>query len=182
MELLTKIAEIDRLFTEQKENISEPGDLKKILINYSFSLEELKPHLLYPEDLPYGRNCIFSSENFEVVVMNWKPGEASNIHDHGQSFGCVLSISGKATNVLYNEHMVKIDSVELINKEIAEVPQGIFHQIANPGKEFAVSLHFYAPPLIGMRVIDKENLYKSYVVKNNCGAWNPAPEEILNNL
>lgn len=179
MELYKKIEELDRIFSEQKESIKGPVELKNILKDFSFSLEELKPHLLYPEDQPYGRKCIFSSSHFEVIVMNWKPGELSNIHDHGQSFGCVYSISGKASNILYDENMKKIGSALLVNHEIAEVPEGIFHQISNPTKEFAVSLHFYAPPMNGMRVIDKENFYKSYVVKNSCGAWNPAPEEIL---
>ena len=179
MDVIEKIKEIERLFSEQKANIKGPSDLKILLKNFSFEMEEIKPFLLFPENLPYGRNCIFESENFEVVVMNWKPEESSNIHDHGQSFGCVFAISGNAINILFNDKLEKLDSIPLVNKEIAEVPKGIYHQISNPDKEFAVSLHFYAPPMSGMRVIDKENLDKSYLVKNNCGAWNPSSEEIL---
>jgi cysteine dioxygenase len=174
-----KINRIDQLYSAGRQKISGPAELKAILEQFTFTTEELSEHLLYPENLPYGRKCAFRSGNFEVIVMNWKPMQSSNIHNHGNSFGCVYSVSGKANNVLYNENLEKIAAIPLINNTIAEIPKGIFHVIENKNDDYAVSLHFYAPPMCGMKVIDSENKTKSYFVKNDVGAWDPKPEEIL---
>ncbi len=164
MKLERKIERIDQLYKSNKNNISGPADFKAILEKFSFSKDELTDHLLYPEDLPYGRKCIYRSENFEVIVMNWKPRRESNIHDHGDSFGCVYSISGNAKNVLFNENVENIGSVPLINQTIAEVPKGIFHKIENDSDDFSVSLHFYSPPMSGMKVIDPSDKIKNYIL------------------
>jgi len=168
-----KIHKIDQLYTESNPSIQGPAEFKAILEKFSFNLSEIGDHLVYPENLPYGRKCAFRSENFEVIVMNWKPMQSSNIHDHGNSFGCVYSVSGKANNLLYNEKLEQIDSIPLINNAVAEVPKGNFHVIENNHNEYAVSLHFYAPPLQGMKVIDAEDKSKSYIAKSEEGAWNP---------
>jgi len=154
MKLERKIERIDQLYKSNKNSINGPADFKTILEKFSFSKDELTDHLLYPEDLPYGRKCIYRSENFEVIVMSWKPRQESNIHDHGDSFGCVYSISGNANNILFNENLENIGIIPLINHTIAEVPKGIFHKIENESDDFSVSLHFYSPPMSGMKVID----------------------------
>lgn len=174
-----KIIKIDQLYETSKHNIYGPMEFKAILYGFEFNIEEMTEHLVNPEGLPYGRKCVFQSPNFEVVVMNWKPFEKSNIHDHANSFGCVYSVTGKANNVLYNENLEEISCIPLKVNTIAEVPKGIFHCIENINDAYAVSLHFYAPPMIGMKVIDKTDNTKCYFVKNECGAWNPRPEEIL---
>jgi cysteine dioxygenase len=174
-----KINRIDQLYIAARQTIHGPSEFKAILEQFTFDVEELKEHLLYPEDLPYGRKCAFRSRNFEVIVMNWKPMQSSNIHDHGNSFGCVYSVSGNANNVLYNDNLEQIGCIPLINNTIAEVPKGIFHAIENNNDEFAVSLHFYAPPICGMKVIDSSDKTKSYFVKNEVGAWDPKPEDTI---
>jgi cysteine dioxygenase len=111
--------------------------------------------------------------------MNWKPMQSSNIHDHGNSFGCVYSVTGKANNVLYNENLDQIGCISLVNNTIAEVPKGIYHVIENKNEDYAVSLHFYAPPMYGMKVIDSQDKSKAYFVKSEIGAWDPQPDEII---
>jgi len=173
MEFKDKIEKIDQLYFSNKAKIKGPADFKVILEKFSFSQEELKEHLLYPENLPYGRKCVFQSDNFEVIVMNWKPRQGSNIHDHGNSFGCVYSVSGSANNLLFNQKLENIGSIPLINHNIAEVPKGIYHKIDNDNDDYSISLHFYVPPMSGMKVVDLNDKTKSYIVGNNDGAWNP---------
>jgi len=179
MTFYEKIDQIDQILSNNKQSVKGPAELKAILEQFEFNADEMAEHLLNPEDLPYGRKCAYRSKNFEVIVMNWKPGKNSNIHNHGNSFGCVYSVTGNANNVLYNENLEKITTIPLINNTIAEVPKGIFHVIENKNDDYAISLHFYAPPMCGMKVIDSENKTKSYFVKNEVGAWDPKPEEVL---
>jgi cysteine dioxygenase len=166
-----KINKIDELFTSTKHKIRGPADLKALIEQFNFDLDEVSEHLMYPDNLPYGRKCVFQSANFEVIVMNWKPFQKSNIHDHGSSFGCVYSVSGKANNLLFNQALKQIGTIPLINHNIAEVPKGIYHVIENDCDEYAVSLHFYAPPLEGMNVIDSNDKTKSIFTASGSGAW-----------
>ena len=174
-----KIKTIDHLYSVNKSAINGPSEFKAIIEKFTFTREEMSEHIIYPDDLPYGRKCAFRSSNFEVVVMNWKPFEQSNIHDHADSFGCVYSVSGSANNVLYNGNLEEIACIPLVNNKIAEVPKGIYHAIENNNEDYSVSLHFYAPPMQGMKVIDKEDKTKSYFVNNESGAWNPGIGDIL---
>ena len=174
-----KIISIDEQYSSAKQNIHGPAEFKAIIEKFEFNAEEMAEHLLYPEDLPYGRKCAFRSDNFEAIVMNWKPMQSSNIHDHGNSFGCVYSVTGKANNVLYNENLDQIGCISLVNNTIAEVPKGIYHVIENKNEDYAVSLHFYAPPMYGMKVIDSQDKSKAYFVKSEIGAWDPQADEII---
>lgn len=178
MKFKEKVAQIEQLFNAAKDKIKGPADFKAILEQFTFDINDVEEHLLFPENLPYGRKCAYRSNNFEIIVMNWKPMQSSNIHDHGNSFGCVYSVTGNANNILYNNNLEQIASIPLVNNTIAEVPKGIYHAIENNNKDFAVSIHFYAPPMNGMNVIDKENKEESYFVTNECGAWNPDLVEI----
>jgi cysteine dioxygenase len=174
-----KITSIDKQYTLVKDFLHGPAEFKAIIEKYNFDAEEMAEHLLYPENLPYGRKCAFRSDNFEVIVMNWKPMQSSNIHDHGNSFGCVYSVNGKANNVLYNENLVQIECISLVNNTIAEVPKGNYHVIENLNDDYAVSLHFYSPPMYGMKVIDSQDNSIAYFVKSDNGAWDPQPEDVI---
>ena len=39
----------------------------------------------HPPDHGYGRRLVASGPGFEVLVMSWRPGDWSAIHDHGQA-------------------------------------------------------------------------------------------------
>lgn len=182
MNKLEKLAEIDRLFSQNKRTINHPSDLINILKNFNFSLEELQDDLLYPEDLPYGRNVIFRSDNFEAILMNWKPRQSSYIHDHGNSFGVVYVITDGGNNVAYDVDYSYIATIPLSQGQFVEVPRGIFHRIENPTEDYSVTLHFYAPPLNGMKVIDTGDVKRQFIVSSETGAWEPKDDEIIKKL
>lgn len=177
-----KFLEIDKRFSEQKEKIIHPAAFISILKNFQFTLDELREELLYPEDLPYGRNVIFHSENFEAILMNWKPGKSSYIHNHGNSFGVVYVLTDGGNNVAYDTHYNYLATTPLCKGEHVEVPKGIYHRIENPTEEYSVTLHFYAPPLSGMKVIDDKDVKRQFIVTDSAGAWEPRDEEILKKL
>jgi len=172
--------ELDKLFENKK--ITKPEDLNAALQNFSFNIDDYRKDLLFPEDLPYGRNLLYQSSNFEAILMNWKPKNESNIHDHGNSFGCVVVLDGEVKNIVVNDQNKVVEISKCTKGAFAEVPKGIYHQLQNKTDEFAVTLHFYAPPIIGMKVKDKLDFEKEYIVKSNCGAWNPSLNEIIETL
>jgi cysteine dioxygenase len=170
--------EIDKQISEKKEKYNNPASLKALLQKYVFKVDDFKHDLIVPDTNPYGRKLVFSSPNYEVILMNWKPKNESNIHNHGASFGCVVVLKGQIINNLFDEN-TKIKSISIHTKgDHTEVPKDIYHQIKNSTDDYAVTMHFYSPPLKDMKVLDKTDIEKKYVVKCNCGAWNPQPGDI----
>lgn len=172
--------ELDKIFDNKR--IRNPKDLKTSIQQFTFNMDDYTKHLLFPEDLPYGRNLLYQSSNFEAILMNWKPKNESNLHDHGNSYGCVVVLNGDIENVTVDDDNKVVEISKCTKGALAEVPKGIYHQIKNTTDDFAVTLHFYAPPINGMRVKDKFDFNKQYVVKSDCGAWNPSGNEIIETL
>ncbi|NVO03673.1 MAG: cysteine dioxygenase family protein, partial [Bacteroidetes bacterium] len=120
--------------------------------------------------------------NFEAILMNWKPQKGSNIHNHGDSFGSVYVLSGDVKNVAYDCDLNKIGTFKQTEGDYIDVPKGVFHQLVNHTEDYSASLHFYAPPINGMKVFDDSEVHKAYIVKPNIGAWNPKDKDIVKAL
>nr|WP_303652505.1 cysteine dioxygenase family protein [Paludisphaera mucosa] len=105
----------------------------------------------------YQRTRIFQCEHFEALVLSWRSGQGSPIHDHGDSTCGLLVVQGNATETLFE----KSRSGRLAPLRSVVVPEGAvgvsrgkdIHLVANlqpPGTDL-VSLHVYSPPLLASR-------------------------------
>ena len=102
-------------------------------------------------DNKYKRNVIYRNDIFEVLLICWKDGQSSNIHDHPMN-GCLLKI---LKGELIEEQYIEIDNNEykLVNTNVLrqndisylEGTNGL-HQIVNISGEYVISLHIYSPP------------------------------------
>jgi cysteine dioxygenase len=64
----------------------------------------------------YARNLVCRTPTFELLVLCWRPGHESTIHDHAGSLNAI------------------------------RVDRGGIHQLANTSDEHLVTVHVYAPP------------------------------------
>jgi cysteine dioxygenase len=116
-------------------------------------LTSVFPYITAPANsLNYGRNVLFQTDLYEVLVINLPPKEETPIHDHGESFCCVHVVSGVILNRIYK--MASPLSVSMLEDEqlYAEgeffyTPRGNIHSMYNPGHKPMISLHVYSPPL-----------------------------------
>src|SRR5438105_3599296 len=60
----------------------------------------IKDHISFRDDT-YARNLVVLTPRFEMLVLCWKPGQNSRIHDHMESFSVVKVIRGTLANHLY---------------------------------------------------------------------------------
>jgi cysteine dioxygenase len=102
-------------------------------------------------DGTYSRNLIWRSRDFELLLLCWKSGQASAIHDHGNQ-NCWMAVLDGA---LEEEHFSARDGelkrgrvmtyeaggVAFIQDEIA------LHQIRASGGQEGISLHLYSRPI-----------------------------------
>ncbi len=116
------------------------------------SLEELEPYLGFKEG-NYWRHRVCRNEFAEMLVLCWRPGHRTPIHDHNGSHGVVRVYDGvmwETTFVFDNEKGLSYKAGrERSRGEVtgSDVPD--IHQLGNPevsGQDL-ITIHIYAPPL-----------------------------------
>jgi cysteine dioxygenase len=101
----------------------------------------------------YARNLIARSSFAELLLLCWRSGQRTPIHDHGGSVGVVLLVEGLLTETMYERapegHVRPYNTYRWSPGGVtgADVPD--IHQLLNlqPEGRDMVTLHCYAPPL-----------------------------------
>jgi cysteine dioxygenase len=137
---------------ESQKSVPELEQIFDWLREVEISDSELAPYLGFKE-ANYWRHRVFRNEFIEMLVLCWRPGHRTPIHDHNGSHGGVRVQEGRLweTIFLYDE----VKGLEYQSgRELAagavtgsEVPD--IHQLGNPdvSEQDLVTIHIYAPPL-----------------------------------
>eukprot|EP00536_Pseudo-nitzschia_multiseries_P013516 jgi/Psemu1/211857/e_gw1.580.5.1 len=126
-----------------------------------------KPYARSDASKPYTRNLVATDHStYALLVLCWNPGQRSPVHDHPCD-GCWLSVlDGELTEVLYrntntNSNVGNVGNPvgrNLLGTGMSSCisnATGLVHSVGNPSKTAqAVSLHLYAPPMVGCRCWD----------------------------
>jgi len=110
----------------------------------------------------YARNLVCRTPFFELLVLCWRPGQESTIHDHGGALNAIRVYSGELTSRTFRQTRsasssagpVVEDAEEHISADARMVGldrDGI-HQLANTSENDLVTVHVYAPALMELRV------------------------------
>lgn len=111
----------------------------------------------------YARNLIARSSFAELLMLCWRSGQRTPIHDHGGSIGVVLLIEGLLTETMYERtpegHVRPYNTYRWGPGGVtgADVPD--IHQLLNlqPAGRDMVTLHCYAPPLSVLNTYSPRN-------------------------
>ena len=126
--------------------------LDALLEEVQLSTEDLRPYRSFKAG-NYARHRVFRNQHVELLVLCWRPGQRTPIHDHNGSHGAVRVCEGVMWETLFerdNESKLRYKSGRQWlpgNVTGAAVPD--IHQLGNPevsGQDM-VTLHLYAPPL-----------------------------------
>ena len=131
-------------------------ELQMRLDDDQLSVDSLADYIHFDDD-HYSRNLLAHGPQYYALVLCWKPGQASPIHDHkGASCG-VRIIQGTATETSYRregESLVE-DTVSVMQAgEVCGSFDDDIHQIRNEGDENLVTLHVYSPYLNNINLYD----------------------------
>lgn len=140
------------------------------------SREELRPYVSFKEGT-YARHRVFICNYAELLVLCWRPGQRTPIHDHAGSFGSVRVLEGFMWETLF-----EMDSATgLVYKSAREWTPGHvtgadipdIHQLGNPDVSGAdlITLHLYAPPLTSLNVYKVGRKESTSTLCMN--SWNP---------
>jgi cysteine dioxygenase len=104
----------------------------------------------------YTRNLMRAGPQYNVLILCWKNGQRSPIHDHRGSSCAVRILRGTATETLFeyapNGHIWATRSQTHAPGSVLGSQDTDIHQISNlqPGTADLVTLHIYSPPLLWM--------------------------------
>ena len=134
-------------------------ELKSRLDDDSISGDLLADYVHFSDER-YSRNLLAYGPQFYALVLCWKPGQASPIHDHkGASCG-VRVIAGVATETSYcwQGNQLVENSVTTMNAgEVCGSFDDDIHEIRNNGDHNLVTLHIYSPYLDNINLYDLES-------------------------
>lgn len=137
------------------KNQTNPPALEEItswLSTVEISQLDLQPYIGFKEG-NYLRHPVCRNKAVELLVICWRPGQKTPIHDHNGSHGVVLVQQG-----LMQETIFRFDEEQVLCHDTGrECSQGTvtgagvpdIHQLGNPevsGRDL-ITVHVYAPPL-----------------------------------
>jgi predicted metal-dependent enzyme (double-stranded beta helix superfamily) len=110
----------------------------------------------------YARNLVCRTPFFELLVLCWRPGQESTIHDHAGSLNAIRVYSGELTSRIFGQpprserrpSPVVQTSEERIaaGEALLGVDRDGIHQLANTSGDDLVTVHVYAPALMELNV------------------------------
>lgn len=128
------------------------SDLNELIERTTITEEEVLPYLGFKEG-NYSRHRVMKNKFVEMLVLCWKPGQRTPIHDHNGSHGAVFVHEGILwettfdydieTGLNYKSHR-ELRAGGLTGSEDPDI-----HQLGNPdvsGRDL-ITVHIYAPPL-----------------------------------
>ncbi len=135
-----------------RQSIPRLPELYQLIERTRISQAEVQPYLGLKAG-NYSRHRVMRNEFVEMLVLCWKPGQRTPIHDHNGSHGAVFVHEGilwettfeydAETGLAYKAHR-ELRAGGLTGSEVPDI-----HQLGNPdvsGQDL-ITIHIYAPPL-----------------------------------
>jgi cysteine dioxygenase len=144
----------DDLADRLRASTSVPSlaELYELIERTTINPEEIQTYLGFKAG-NYSRHRVMKNEFVEMLVLCWKPGQRTPIHDHNGSHGAVFVHEGilwettfeyeAEAGLNYQSHR-ELRAGGLTGSEVPDI-----HQLGNPdvsGQDL-ITIHIYAPPL-----------------------------------
>lgn len=127
-------------------------ELKEWLTDLDIDCADVADHIRF-SPRAYARNLVRGGEWYSLLVLCWKNGQRSPIHDHVGSNCGVRVLRGTATETRFvfaaNGHIKAVSSQDCEPGSVLGSQDYDLHQVSNlqPGDADLVTLHVYSPPL-----------------------------------
>lgn len=172
---MTTVGNISKMQTlfDYLDNLTQRAvqlQLEEKLKEIDITVDDVAEYIHF-ENNQYCRNLIRKGEHFHVLLLCWRSGHRTPIHNHPNAVGGIRVLQGIATETLYEfspSDLVKsTGSRDLTPGGVVTLEDPYVHQVSNLQKEGndLITLHVYSPPLLSM---------KSYSITDRCiGDYRP---------
>jgi cysteine dioxygenase len=142
-------------YLDRLSNRAPLAELTAELSAVAISRQDVTPFLRFAER-GYTRNLVRAGPWYNLLVLCWKNGQRSPIHDHRGSSCAVRVLDGTLTETLFafapNGHIKATLSRDVAPGTVMGSEDTDLHQVSNlqAGTAELVTLHVYSPPLVVM--------------------------------
>lgn len=132
-------------------NDAETSNHGKIIKEINIPISEFESYASWEED-GYTRNCIYRSDDYELILLCWDKGASTPIHGHDGQKCWVYQIEGEISEIRYE----KFNSGDLFETNRIQLDLGKltfmnnsmgYHKLSNGNERRAMTLHAYVLPI-----------------------------------
>lgn len=137
---------------DSHRRVMNQAALREVLAQSSITAADLRDFIRF-DPACYTRNLIRSGAAYDLLVLCWRSGQRSPIHDHRGSNCGVKIIRGIATEVTFERSPCGLVYPTATNEhrpgDVTASSDNDMHQMGNlqTGGNNLVSVHLYSPPL-----------------------------------
>lgn len=115
---------------------------------------EIQPFVRFAADT-YRRNLMRAGPSYHALILCWRPGQRSPIHDHRESSCGVRVLRGVCTETIFQRtptgHIYPTRTHQHSAGHCCASQDADIHQISNlESAQDLITLHIYSPPLLVM--------------------------------
>ncbi|MEP2936742.1 MAG: cysteine dioxygenase family protein [Gilvibacter sp.] len=139
----------------------EPQDYVKIVSRMQLPKEDFDRFSFWKPD-GYTRNCIKRTQEYELVLICWNPGDITSVHGHNQQRCWVYQVDGAISEQRFEMgeqgQLKESQYLELTSGELSYMNDKMgYHALENRSQARARSLHLYISPIDSCQVFDDSN-------------------------
>ncbi len=136
------------------------AEITNYLCDLQISIDDIQNYVQFSGE-GYRRNLLHEGTDYHALILCWKSGQRSRIHDHKGSNCGVKIIKGTAVETIFEIAPTKLiyptksefaQEGDVISSESDDI-----HQMSNLEKGDLVTLHVYSPPLLNMNCYSLES-------------------------
>jgi hypothetical protein len=146
------------------QSVMDNSIVTEIVQSNKLCAKELDPFVTFHHKNceSYGRKPIFDNGIFKILLMSWKAGDFTAIHNHGNTeWGCVYFF-GDTTHRLYqveNDELKVVQKDNFYKGQIAPVCGDLTHMMGNAGNTNFTTLHIYGSTTNEHKALENARVY-----------------------
>jgi predicted metal-dependent enzyme (double-stranded beta helix superfamily) len=91
------------------------------------------------------------TEDYEIWLLSWLPGQRTGLHDHGEAAGAFAVAQGELQETMAKPGSRLLASRRASQGTVRSFGERHLHDMSNVSAAPAISVHAYSPPLTAMR-------------------------------
>jgi predicted metal-dependent enzyme (double-stranded beta helix superfamily) len=127
-----------------------PGSLGQLVLEVVAAEERWRPILRFSQERRWYRRLVLS-DDYEVWLLSWLPGQHTGFHDHGEARGAFAVAEGELRETLASPGSSRVRDRRAGAGSVTPFGAEHLHDVSNATDAQAVSVHAYSPPLTAMR-------------------------------
>lgn len=142
----------------EKLDHSDASNQGEILKKMNIPLSDFEAYASWDKDT-YTRNCIYRTDEYEMILLCWKKGNETPIHGHDDQNCWLYQLEGELTEIRYEKmesgDLTEVNRLKLVPGKLTFMNAAMgYHKLNNDNDLRAMTLHVYVSPILSCEVFN----------------------------